>query len=172
LRDSETGQSDCLVDLGIIVGALNPELEVVEGGVEALAGLSLEERAAATSLRTTASAGAAEGAAETLLSDGTLVCRGGSCTAERFANGSGVVSDSAGNISGVSVNAGEGSLQELTATLRYKQVGVSTVGEIRAAGGMLTPKPSTFNSFHHELSGLSAETLEQLFTPTVRNPNL
>ena len=106
-----------------------------------------------------------------MLSDAALVCRGGTCTAERFLNGSGVVRDAAGKLSGVSVNVGEGTLEEVAATLRYKQVGVSTVGDVRSAGGLLTPKPTPLNPLHHELSGLSAETLEQLFTPTVRNPN-
>jgi hypothetical protein len=105
------------------------------------------------------------------LADDALVCRGGTCTAERFANGSGVTSDAAGRLSGVSVNAGTASFEDLTATLRYKQVGVSTAGEVRAAGGVLTPAGSSFNPFHHELSGLTGEQLEQLFMPTIRNPN-
>jgi hypothetical protein len=63
---------------------------------------------------------AAEGGG-TLLSDAALVCRGGTCTAERFANGSGVVADAAGRLSGVSVNVGEG-----------------TVGEVVAVGTVLT----------------------------------
>lgn len=109
---------------------------------------------------------------ETLFGDAALACRGGACTADRFANGSGVAADPMGKLSGVSVNVGEGTLQELASTLRYKQVGVSTVGEVRAAGGVLIPKPTAFNPFHHELSGLTADKLEQLFTPTVRNPNL
>jgi hypothetical protein len=106
------------------------------------------------------------------LSDAALVCRGGTCTAERFANGSGVVSDAAGRLSGVSVNVGEGTVGKVAATISNKQVGVSTVGKVRAAGGTLTPAPTKFNPLHHELSGLSAEALEALFAPTVRNPNL
>jgi hypothetical protein len=105
------------------------------------------------------------------LPDAALVCRGGTCTAERFINGSGVAIDAAGRLSGVSVNAGTGSLAELTATLRYKQVGVTTVGKVRAAGGLLEPKPTPFNPLHHELSDLTGEQLQHLFTPTVRNPN-
>ena len=107
-----------------------------------------------------------------LLSDGALVCRGGTCTAERFLNGSGVLSDGAGRLSGVSVNVGEGTIAEVAAGLRYNQVGVTTVGEVRLAKGVLVPKPTTFNPLHHELSGLTAETLERLFTPTVRTPKL
>ncbi len=107
-----------------------------------------------------------------LLSDSALVCRGGVCTAERFLNGSGVTVDAVGNLSGVSVNVGENTLGELAATLRYKQIGVSTVEQVRAAGGVLVSRPTLFNPLHHELSGLSAKTLEQLFTPTLRNPNL
>jgi hypothetical protein len=118
---------------------------------------------------------ATEGAAATrigsFVDDAALVCRGGTCTAERFANGSGVAADAAGKLSGISVNVGKGTVGEVAAGLRYKQVGVSTVGEIRAAGGVLTPKATPFNPLHHELSGLSADTLEHLFTPTVRNPN-
>jgi hypothetical protein len=45
------------------------------------------------------------------LADDALVCRGGTCTAERLANGSGVTSDAARRLSGGSVNAGTAPLE-------------------------------------------------------------
>jgi hypothetical protein len=103
----------------------------------------------------------------------TLVCRGGLCTAGRFLNGSGVTVDAAGNLQGVSVNSAVGaSLEDLAATIPNPQVGVSTVEEIEAAGGTVTPAPTTRNPFHCILSGITPAKAESLFTPTVANPCL
>ena len=89
------------------------------------------------------------------LPDNALMCRGGTCTAycgtaERFAQGSGVTIDAASN----------------------KKVGVSTVGNVRSAGGDVVPRPTSDNPFHCELYGITPEQAEQLFTPTVQNPNI
>jgi RHS repeat-associated protein len=101
-----------------------------------------------------------------------LVCRGGTCTADRFANGSGVTVNEAGELSGVSVNSAPGkTVQELTTTIPNKQVGVTTVGEVRQAGGTVTPKPTTNNPYHCELCGITPKKAEELFTPTIKNPN-
>jgi RHS repeat-associated protein len=106
------------------------------------------------------------------LPDDALVCRGGTCTADRFAGGSGVTLDDSGNLQGVSVNSAPGaSLDELTSTIPNKQVGVTTVGAIRAAGGDVTPSPTPGNPFHCTLCGITPEQAEDLFTPTVTNPN-
>jgi len=107
------------------------------------------------------------------LPDNALVCRGGSCTAERFAQGSGVTIDAAGYLRGVSVNsAPDKTLVELTAPIPNKKVGVSTVGNVRSAGGDVVPRPTSDNPFHCELYGITPEKAEQLFTPTVQNPNI
>jgi RHS repeat-associated protein len=102
-----------------------------------------------------------------------LVCRGGTCTAERFADGSGVTLDSQGQLQGVSVNSAPGkTLQELTTMIKNRQVGVSTVEEVRAAGGTITSSPTPNNPFHCTMCGLTPQRAEQPFSPTVRNPNV
>jgi len=122
--------------------------------------------------RTAQIAGEVAEEAGSALPDSALVCRGGTCTAERFANGSGVTVDAAGNLQGVSVNSAPGaSLDELTSTIPNGQVGVTTVGDIRAAGGSVTPSPTAGNPFHCTLCGITPQQGEELFTPTVPNPN-
>jgi hypothetical protein len=92
----------------------------------------------------------------------------------------GVTVDAGGNIEGVSVNAAPGvSVQELTAPnphtgypgIPHNQVGVTTVGAIRAAGGDVIPAPTRTNPYHATVSGLTPEQASQLFRPTVKNPN-
>jgi hypothetical protein len=92
--------------------------------------------------------------------------------ADRFASGSGVTIDDAGKLQGVSVNSAPGaSLEELTKTIPNKQVGVSTVGDVRAAGGDVIPSPTPNNPTHCTMCGIMPEQAEDLFTPTVPNPN-
>jgi len=100
------------------------------------------------------------------------VCRGGSCTADRFAKGSGVTTDAAGKLDGVSVNSAAGkSLQELTQGIPHNKVGVTTVGDVRKVGGNVVASPTKNNPNHATLSGVTAKQAEDLMTPTVRNPN-
>ncbi|ODS24381.1 hypothetical protein AB835_03950 [Candidatus Endobugula sertula] len=106
------------------------------------------------------------------LPDSAIVCRGGSCTADRFANGSGVTTNAAGKLDGVSVNSAPGkSLQELTQGIPHNKVGVTTVGDVRRAGGNVVSSPTKNNPNHATLSGVTAKQAEDLLTPTVRNPN-
>ena len=110
--------------------------------------------------------------AEYSLPDDALVCRGGTCTAERFRQGAGVILDEAGKLRNVSVNSAPGkTLAELTVTIPNKQVGVTTVGEVRAAGGQVLTKPTMRNPDHGVLEGLTPEEVVRLFTPTIRNPH-
>ena len=110
-----------------------------------------------------------------MLPDNANVVRGGTCTADRFANGSGVTLNLDGTISGVSVNSANGvSVADLSGAGRvanYGQVGVSTVGDVRAAGGEVVPSPSLDNPYHATLSGLTPEAASDLFTPTIPNPS-
>jgi hypothetical protein len=116
----------------------------------------------------------------TSLPDATFVVRGGQNLPANFAQGSGVTVDAGGHIEGVSVNAAPGvSVEELTAPnphtgypgIPHNQVGVTTVGAIRAAGGDVVPSPTRTNPYHATLSGLTLEQASQLFRPTVPNPN-
>lgn len=108
-----------------------------------------------------------------ILRDEALVCRGGTCTADRFAGGSGVTIDAAGRLSGVSVNSAPGrTVEELTASIPNKQVGVTTVGAIRAAGGDVIPDPRPNSPFHCQLYGITPVQAARLFTPTRQNPHV
>jgi hypothetical protein len=114
------------------------------------------------------------------LPDDALVVRGGTNTPESFARGTGVALDDQGRLQGVSVNAGSGvSLSELTAPdprtgypgIPHTQVGVTTAGAIRAAGGDVTPTPTRRNRRHATMTGLTPDQAASLFQPTVLNLN-
>jgi RHS repeat-associated protein len=105
------------------------------------------------------------------LPDDALVCRGGTCTAERFENGSGVTIDANGNLQGVSVESAAGvPLQELTRSIPHPKVGVTTVGDVRAAGGDVFTSAGR-SPYHCTLCGITPAQAQQLFTPPVPNPN-
>lgn len=71
---------------------------------------------------------------------------------------------------GVSVECSAGlSVEELAATLPHGQVGVTTVGAIRAAGGDVV-QTSGRSANHATVIGVRAEELSGLLTPTVPNP--
>ena len=106
------------------------------------------------------------------LPDEAFVCRGGTCAADRFRDGSGVSVDAAGRLHGVSVNcASSASVVALTASIPNRVVGVTTVGKIHHLGGSVIPAPSWKNGFHCILGGMTAEQAAGLFTPPVANPN-
>ena len=114
------------------------------------------------------------------LPDDALVVRGGQNLPENFVLGSGVTVNPGGKVQGVSVNAADGlSVKELTAPnphtrypgVPHKQVGVTTVGKIRALGGNVVPSPTKNNPNHATFSGLTPEQASSLFRPTVKNPN-
>jgi hypothetical protein len=116
----------------------------------------------------------------TPLPDDALVVRSGLNLPESFAKGSGVTVDADGKLDGVSVNAGAGlSVGQLTAPnpktgypgIPHTQIGVTTVGAVRAAGGDVVPTPRKANPQHATLSGLTPGQASGIFRPTVRNPN-
>lgn len=75
-------------------------------------------------------------------------------------------------------SAPNSSLTELTAPnpqtgypgIPHNQIGVTTVGEIRVAGGDVVPSPTRTNAYHATLNGLTSEQASELFRPTVKNP--
>jgi len=88
--------------------------------------------------------------------------------------------DAGGKLEGVSVNCAPGlSVQDLTAPnpqmgypgIPHNQVGVTTVGAVRVAGGEVVPAPTRTNLYHATLSGLTPEQASNLFRPTIKNPN-
>lgn len=104
-------------------------------------------------------------------SSSSLVCRGGTCMAENFANGSGVTQSADGMLNGVSVQSNNtGTVETLSLPFKNGQVGVTTVGDIQAAGGKIVYDGTPNNPSHATINGLTAEQLQKLFTPTIKNP--
>ncbi len=101
------------------------------------------------------------------VSDATVVCRGGGCTAQSFAKGSGVTTDAAtGKLSGISTGLGS-SVAEASKNIPHGKVGVTTAGDIRAAGGQVVNDRGN----HGTVSGLTAEKAAEVFKDVVKNPN-
>lgn len=104
-------------------------------------------------------------------SSSSLVCRGGTCLADNFANGSGVTQSADGTLNGVSVqSSNNGTAQTLSLPFKNGQVGVTTVGAIEAVGGKIVYDGTPYNPNHATVSGLTAKQLQDLFTPTIKNP--
>lgn len=112
--------------------------------------------------------------------DDALVIRGGLNLPENFSMGSGVQVGPDGKVDGVSVNASSGmSVADLTAAnpqtgypgILNNQIGVTTAGAVREAGGDVLPSPKRTNPLHATLSGLTPGQASELFTPTLPNPN-
>jgi hypothetical protein len=119
-------------------------------------------------------------AATTPLPDEAVVVRGGKNLPENFVSGTGVMIDSEGRLQGASVNCVPRlSVKELTVPNRqtghpgipHKQIGVTTVGAVRACGGDVVPSPGPNNPYHATLGGITPEQASQLFRPTIENPN-
>lgn len=73
-------------------------------------------------------------------------------------------------VTGASVECAEGlPVEELAATLPHRQVGVTTVGAIRAAGGDVV-RTSGRSPHHATIVGLSPEEVSCLLAPTIPNP--
>src|SRR5437867_836798 len=73
-------------------------------------------------------------------------------------------------ITGFSAECGEGlSVGQLSAFIPHGQVGVTTVGQIRAAGGNVV-RTSGRTPHHVTVTGLDPEEASPLFTPTIPNP--
>jgi uncharacterized protein RhaS with RHS repeats len=107
------------------------------------------------------------------LNDSAFVCRAGLCTAELIGGGSGVTLDSKGHIQGVSSTSMNGlTVKELSCKFPLKQqVGVTTVGQIRALGGDVRHTPNANNVNHATISGITAQQAQSLLQPTRNNPN-
>lgn len=94
------------------------------------------------------------------------------CLSDSFKNGSGVIVDSAGKLDGVSVNSAAGKiLEQLTEGIPHNKVGITTVGDIRAAGGDVISSPTRNNPNHATLSGITADKAQDLMAPTQKNPS-
>jgi len=73
-------------------------------------------------------------------------------------------------VTGASVECAEGmSVEALAGAIPHGQIGVTTVGAIRAAGGDVV-RTSGRSPHHATLIGLTPEAASRLLTPTVANP--
>ncbi len=99
--------------------------------------------------------------------DEALVVRGGRNRPEDIRRGMGTHPC---GITGISVQCALGlSIKELAIDIPHGQVGVTTVGEIRKAGGDVI-RTSGKNPHHATLSGLTPEQISNLLTPSHPNP--
>lgn len=67
------------------------------------------------------------------------------------------------------MNSGR-TVEEAAQGIKNNQIGVSTVGDVRNAGGTVTRDPTPYNPNHCLISGCTADVLSDLFTPTIKNP--
>ena len=115
------------------------------------------------------------------LPDDALVVRGGLNLPENFKRGSGVTVDQQGKLHGVSVNsAPDATIEALTAPnamtgypgIKNNEIGVTTVGKVRAGGGDVVSSPTKKNPHHATMKGLTPEQASELLRPTNKNPSL
>jgi RHS repeat-associated protein len=153
---------------GAIVG---PLIAPIAADVPALgvAGAVMANPIEATVLAGVAAESAAAASGATIPSS-ALVVRGGNAANQTAAKIDGAIGPSrTPGITGFSAQCNGGTcLSTLSAPLRNNQVGVTTVGEIRAAGGGVVPTPGLGN--HVTVTNLPGEKASPLFK-VVPNPN-
>ena len=99
--------------------------------------------------------------------DEALVVRGGRNTPDDLRRG---IRLHPSGVTGASVECAAGvSAGELAAALPHGQIGVTTVGTIRAAGGDVV-RTTGRSSHHATVVGLSPEDASRVLTPVVPNP--
>lgn len=73
-------------------------------------------------------------------------------------------------VTGVSVESASGvSVAELAGMIPHGQVGLTTVGAVRKAGGDVI-RTTGRSPYHATLTGLTPEGISRLLTPTTANP--
>lgn len=101
------------------------------------------------------------------IADEALVVRGGRNLPNDLRRGTGTHPN---GVTGVSVECSEAAtLDELAAGLPHSQIGRTTVGAIRAAGGGVV-RTSGRSPYHATLIGLDPDEASRLLTPTIANP--
>ena len=99
--------------------------------------------------------------------DDALVVRGGRSQTRDIQRGT---SRHPAGITGVSVQCAAGvPVAELAKIIPHRQVGVTTVAEVRKAGGDVI-RTTGRSPYHATLTGLTPEEISKLLTPTVPNP--
>lgn len=98
--------------------------------------------------------------------DEALVVRGGRNRPENIQMGIGTHPS---GITGISVQCEVGiSIEELAKAIPHPQIGVTTVGEVRKAGGDVIR--TSGKVYHPTLTGLTPEEISNLLTPTITKP--
>jgi hypothetical protein len=96
-----------------------------------------------------------------------LVIRGGRNRPEDILRGTGTHPI---GVTGISVECKSGvSLEQLARPVPHSQIGVTTVKEVRAAGGDVI-RTSGKSANHAAMTGLTPELGSALLTPTIANP--
>ena len=95
------------------------------------------------------------------------VVRGGTNTPALIEKG--ISTHPSGNV-GFSVECASCPVKELSKNLPHKQIGSTTVGDIRAAGGDVI-RTSGKSSNHATVTNLPPQKASELLTPTIKNPN-
>jgi hypothetical protein len=99
--------------------------------------------------------------------DEAFVVRGGRNRPEDFERST---ATHPSGITGVSVECAAGiTVRQLAATIPHRQVGVTTVGDVRQAGGDVV-RTSGRSPNHATLVGLTPEQASRLLTPVQPNP--
>ena len=101
------------------------------------------------------------------IADDAFVVRGGQNRIEDIQRGIGTHPS---GITGVSVESADGvTITELSHAIPHRQIGITTVGEIRKIGGDVI-RTSGRSLYHATLTGLTPEEVSNLLTPTILNP--
>jgi hypothetical protein len=102
------------------------------------------------------------------ISGEAIVVRGGRNRPEDIRRGIGTHPS---GVTGISVECGQGvSVQELSASIPHGQVGITTVRDVREAGGDVV-RTSGRSPYHATLTGLVPDEISLLLTPTISNPS-
>lgn len=109
--------------------------------------------------------------AEARLANSALVVRGGSAQGANSAAGigKGAGQHPAGPFGFSAESANGSSFCQLCSNVTHNQVGVSTVGQVRAAGGDVISTGGV-SPTHATVVGLEPEAASRLFSPAVSNP--
>ena len=103
----------------------------------------------------------------TKIPDNALVVRGGKNQANDIRRGT---DTHPAGVTGVSVESAEGiPVAELAETIPHTRIGITTVAEVRNAGGDVV-RTAGKSPYHATLTGLTPEQVSKLLTPTVPNP--
>jgi len=101
------------------------------------------------------------------LPDDAFMVRGGLCRPEDIRQRIGTHPS---GVTGISVQSSAGAtIDLLAAPIPHGQIGVTTVGKVRAAGGDVVPT-SGQSPTHATLTGLTPEQASELLRPIIPNP--